>query len=132
MCRNRLFTLAFLMVAVVVSGCAQGGETEYGTSSAAAKNAHGTCPSGWFDAAIVRIVCATGETLEYKMFHGTQCVRCGVVGSHCNGTWVPAQAEVACIPGYEFDYNHNNTCKRCVAVTPQCSTFRLTRSLIPR
>lgn len=121
MYRNRLFAFAFLMVTVAAGGCAQGGETEYGTMSASAKSAHGTCPSGWFDAAVVQIVCEPGQTLDYKIFQGTQCVRCTQATDHCNGPWVPALAEIACAPGYEFDYNNNNTCKRCVAATPACN-----------
>jgi eight-cysteine-cluster-containing protein len=93
------------------------GGAQYGTISADTAALTGSCPSGWYDAATVRLYCAEGTSLETRIFAGTACVSCTSTSTprakKCNGPWADPAA-LLCAPGATLSYNRDGSCARCV------------------
>lgn len=104
--------LPVLVLLALLAGC--GAPPAMDSISASRQALSGGCPNGWYDAAVVSLLCADGFSLEYKTFAGTVCVTCSASTAKCNGPWTSAAAEFACGAGYEMKFNHAGTCKRCM------------------
>jgi eight-cysteine-cluster-containing protein len=120
------FAPCLVFIAAVASACIVDDNTELGSISLSEHALSDSCPAGWYDAAVVNILCVEGFHLEYEVYGGTTCVQCqpDTEPTHCNGPWIPAAAEIRCLPGYIERINHAGTCKRCARQGPECRNDR--------